>query len=69
MNFTLALALTDPTTRLLGVLGFLVLLPLIVFVTTRVGKRVVEKRHAKEFAVEVKTGANDEWLQRTMNGG
>lgn len=56
-------------TRILGVLAFLILLPLVVWVVARVGQRVVEKRHAHEIASEVKTGDDDDWLRRTINGG
>ncbi|MGV8847842.1 MAG: hypothetical protein ACOH1Y_16565 [Propionicimonas sp.] len=70
MNLALALVASEAIIRVLGVLGFLVLLPLIVWVASRVGRHLGEKRNAHEFAVEVKTAdhADDDWLQRTING-
>ena len=69
MDLALTLMVSGATTRILGVLGFLVLLPVVIWIVSRVGQRVVEKRHAHEIPSEVKAGDNDEWLRRTMNGG
>ena len=67
MELTLALMASETTIRILGVLGFLVLLPLLFLAASLIGRRVVEKRHAQEFASEVEIG-DDDWLQRTTNG-
>jgi len=67
MELTLALMASEATNRILGVLAFLVLLPVVFFAVGLFGRRVVEKGHAKEFAKEV--GADDDWLQRTISGG
>ena len=69
MELTLALIAGGATTRILGVLGFLVLLPLVVFAITMLGRWVVGRRHAQEFDREVKSGGDDDWLQRTIGGG
>ena len=67
MELTLALMGSEATNRIMGVLAFLVLLPVVFFAVSLFGRRVVEKSHAEEFAKEV--GADDEWLQRTISGG
>ncbi len=69
MDLALTLMATGATTRILGVLGFLVLLPLVIWVIARIGHRIVERRHAHEIPSEVKAGDDDEWLRRTINGG
>jgi hypothetical protein len=69
MELTLALMTNDATTRILGVLGFLLLLPLVIFAISLVGRRVVEKGHAEEFASEVSPTSDADWLQRTTGGG
>ena len=66
MEHTLALT---ATTHILGVLGFLVLLPLLVLAVGLLGRRLVESRRAQEIASEVKAGADDEWMRRTISGG
>lgn len=68
MELTLAMMASEATTRILGVLGFLVLLPLMVMAAAFIGRRVVERRHAHEFEGEVETGGDDDWLQRTTSG-
>ena len=69
MDLALTLMVSGATTRILGVLGFLVLLPVVTWVVARVGQRVVEKRRADEIPSEVKAGDNDDWLRRTIHGG
>jgi hypothetical protein len=69
MDLALTLMASGATTRILGVLGFLVLLPLVIWVVARIGRRIVEKRHAREIPSEVKAGNDDEWLRRTIHGG
>ena len=69
MDLALTLMASGATTRILGVLGFLVLLPLVIWAVARIGRRVVEKRHAHEISNEVKAGDDDEWLRRTIDGG
>jgi len=66
---TLALMAGEAATRILGVLGFLVLLPLLVLGVALLGRRLVAKRRAQEFASEAKAGDDDDWLQRTISGG
>jgi hypothetical protein len=56
------------TTRVLALIGFLGVLPLIFIGVAVIGRRVVEKRHAQELPGEVKAGSDDDWLQRTING-
>jgi hypothetical protein len=67
MEVTLALMASESMNRILGVLGFLLLLPVLVFVFALVGRRIVEKRHAQELASEVEAG-DDDWLRRTIGG-
>jgi hypothetical protein len=69
MDLTLTLMASGATTRILAVLGILILLPVVVWVIARVGQQVVEKRHAHEIPSEVQTGDDDDWLRRTINGG
>jgi len=69
MELTLVLIASASTTRILGVLAFLVLLPLVIFAISLVGRWVLRRRHAQEFASEVKAGDDDDWLQRTISGG
>jgi len=69
MDLALTLMATGATTRILGVLGFLMLLPLVIWVIARICRRIVERRHAHEIPSEVKAGDDDEWLRRTINGG
>jgi hypothetical protein len=67
MELTLALMASESMYRVLGVLGFLVLLPVLVFVVALVGRRVVERRNAEEFASEIEA-SDDDWLTRTIGG-
>ena len=69
MELTLAMMASGATTRLLGVIGFLALIPLVILAVAFVGRRVVEKRHAQELTNEVKDNSDHEWLQRTVTGG
>jgi hypothetical protein len=69
MELTLAFVASGATTRILGVLGFLVLLPVVIFTIAMLGRWVVGRRHAQEFDREVKSGGDDDWLQRTIDGG
>jgi hypothetical protein len=69
MELALVLMTSEATTRILGVLGFLVLLPLMIFGVALLGRRVVERRHAQEIVSEVKAGDDDDWLQRTTGVG
>jgi len=69
MDLALTLMATGATTRIRGVLGFLMLLPLVIWVIARIGRRIVERRHAHEIPSEVKAGDDDEWLRRTIHGG
>ena len=63
MERTPALMASEATTRILGVLGFLVLLPLLVLGVAPLGRRLVAKRRALEFVSEVKAGDDDDWMQ------
>lgn len=70
MQLALVLMTSESTTRVLGVLGFLLLLPVMIFGVALIGRRVVEKRHAQEIVSEVKgVSYDDDWLQRTTGGG
>ena len=69
MELTLAMMASEATTRLLGVIGFLVLMPAVILAVAFVGRRVVENRHARELPHEVRDDNDDEWLQRTITGG
>ena len=69
MDLALTLMANGATARILGVLGFLLLLPLVTWIVARIGQRVMEKRHAHEITSEVKAGGDDEWRRRTINGG
>jgi|GEM_PF-3290816 len=70
MELALVLMASEATARILGVLGFLVLLPLMFLGIALLGRRVVEERHAQEIVSEVKAGDDgDDWLQRTTGGG
>lgn len=70
MQLALVLMTSEATVRVLGVLGFLVLLPVMIFGFALLGRRVVEKRHGQEFVNEVKgVSYDDDWLQRTTGGG
>ena len=69
MELTLALTAGAGTTRILGVLGFLVLLPLLVLAVSLLGRRVVNRRRALELPSEVKAGNDDDWVRRTISGG
>jgi hypothetical protein len=69
MELALVLMRSEAITRILGVLGFLVLLPLLILGIALLGRRVVAKRHAQEIVSEVKADADDDdWLQRTTGG-
>lgn len=70
MELGLVLMTSEATIRILGVLGFLVLMPLMILGVALVGRRVVENRHAQEIVSEVKGDSyDDDWLQRTTDGG
>ncbi len=70
MELALVLMTSEATIRILGVLGFLVLLPLMILGAALLLRRVVEKRHAQEIVSEVKgVSYADDWLQRTTGGG
>jgi hypothetical protein len=69
MQLALVLMTSEAMARALGVLGFLVLMPVMIFGVALFGRRVVEKRHAQEIVSEVKgVSYDDDWLQRTTGG-
>ena len=68
MGLTLTLMASEAITRILCLIGFLGLLPLIFIGIGMIGRRVVEKRHAQELPGEVEAGSDDDWLQRTVSG-
>ena len=70
MELAVVLMTSEAITRILGVLGFLVLLPLMILGIALIGRQVVENRHAQEIVSEVKGDSyDDDWLQRTTGGG
>jgi hypothetical protein len=70
MQLALVLMTSESTTRVLGVLGFLLLLPVMIIGVALFGRRVVEKRHAQEIVSEVKgVSYDDDWQQRMTGGG